>query len=114
MVGGFGGYIIAALEFWPCGWYVRFSVCFCMYILVNRLSSVLLIPHIIRSLYINTILLHRNHHTQHTTHIVANVHPVQPNENAQSLWGDIANPKTALEENGFQMRHVVLTARRRN
>jgi len=44
----------------------------------------------------------------------ANVHPVQPNENAQSLWGDIANPKTALEENGFQMRHVVLTARRRN
>lgn len=37
-------------------------------ILVNRLSSVLLIPHIIRSLYINTILLHRNHHTQHTTH----------------------------------------------
>jgi hypothetical protein len=50
----------------------------------------------------------------HNTLPIANVHPVQPNENAQSLWGDIANPKTALEENGFQMRHVVLTARRRN
>jgi len=44
----------------------------------------------------------------------ANVLPVQPNENAQSLWGDIANPRTALEENGFQMRHVVLTPKRRN
>jgi len=43
----------------------------------------------------------------------ANVLPVGADENAQTLWGDLPDPKSALEENGFQMRHVVLTPRRR-
>jgi len=43
----------------------------------------------------------------------ANVLPVGADETAQTLWGDLADPKLALEENGFQMRHVVLTPRRR-
>lgn len=43
----------------------------------------------------------------------ANVLPVGAEETAQTLWGDLPEPKSALEENGFQMRHVVLTPRRR-
>jgi len=43
----------------------------------------------------------------------ANVLPVGADENAQTLWGDLPDPKAALEENGFQMRHVVVTPRRR-
>jgi len=43
----------------------------------------------------------------------ANVLPVGAEETAETLWGDLADPKEALEENGFQMRHVVLTPRRR-
>lgn len=44
----------------------------------------------------------------------ANVLPVGADENAQTLWGDLpTDPKAGLEENGFQMRHVVLTPRRR-
>jgi len=43
----------------------------------------------------------------------ANVLPVGADENAKTLWGDLPNPKPALEANGFQMRHVVLTPRRR-
>jgi len=43
----------------------------------------------------------------------ANVLPVGADENAQTLWGDLPDPKSALEEGGFQMRHVVLTPRRR-
>mmetsp|Transcript_54443 Transcript_54443/g.115635 ORF Transcript_54443/g.115635 Transcript_54443/m.115635 type:complete len:254 (-) Transcript_54443:334-1095(-) len=43
----------------------------------------------------------------------ANVLPVGADETAQTLWGDLPDPKSALEENGFQMRHVVLTPRRR-
>jgi len=42
-----------------------------------------------------------------------NVLPVKADETAQTLWGDLSDPKSALEENGFQMRHVVLTPRRR-
>ncbi|KAL3778080.1 hypothetical protein ACHAW5_001419 [Stephanodiscus triporus] len=44
----------------------------------------------------------------------ADVLPVQADETAQTLWGDLSDPKSALEENGFQMRHVVLTARRKD
>ena len=43
----------------------------------------------------------------------ANVLPVKADETAHTLWGDLSDPKSALEENGFQMRHVVLTPRRR-
>lgn len=44
----------------------------------------------------------------------ANVLPVGADETAETLWGgDLPDPKQALEENGFQMRHVVLTPRRR-
>merc|ERR1711966_259654 len=43
----------------------------------------------------------------------ANVLPVGADENAKTLWGDLPDPKPALEANGFQMRHVVLTPRRR-
>lgn len=43
----------------------------------------------------------------------ATVLPVKANETAQTLWGDLPDPKEALAVNGFQMRHVVLTPRRR-
>lgn len=44
----------------------------------------------------------------------ANVIPVGPDETHKTLWGEeAADPKSALEENGFQMRRVVLTPRRR-
>jgi len=43
----------------------------------------------------------------------ANVLPVGADESAQTLWGELPDPKAALEENEFQMRHVVLTPRRR-
>ena len=43
----------------------------------------------------------------------ANIQPVGEGETAQTLWGELPDPKPALEENGFQMRHVVLTPRRR-
>ena len=43
----------------------------------------------------------------------ANIQPVGEGETAQTLWGELSDPKSALEENGFQMRHVVLTPRRR-
>ncbi|KAL7549337.1 hypothetical protein ACHAWF_012607 [Thalassiosira exigua] len=43
----------------------------------------------------------------------ANVLPVGAEENASTLWGDLPDPKPSLEANGFQMRHVVLTPRRR-
>lgn len=37
---------------------------------------------------------------------------VKSDETAQSLWGDApTDPRTALEENGFKMRRVVLTPR---
>ena len=45
---------------------------------------------------------------------LAQVIPVGPNETAETLWGEgKANPKEALEANGFLMRRVVLTPRRR-
>lgn len=44
--------------------------------------------------------------------IVASVTPVKADETAQTLWGDLPDPKETLEANGFQMRHVVLTPRR--
>jgi hypothetical protein len=39
---------------------------------------------------------------------------VGADETAQTLWGDLSDPKSALEENDFQMRRVVLTARRKD
>ena len=45
---------------------------------------------------------------------LAQVIPVGPDETAETLWGEgKANPKAALEDNGFLMRRVVLTPRRR-
>ena len=43
----------------------------------------------------------------------ANVLPVGTEETAETLWGDKPDPKSSLEANGFQMRRVVLTPRRR-
>lgn len=43
----------------------------------------------------------------------ANVLPVGTDETAETLWGDKPDPKMSLEANGFQMRRVVLTPRRR-
>ena len=43
----------------------------------------------------------------------ANVLAVGADETAETLWGDLPNPKEALEASGFQMRNVVLTPRRR-
>mmetsp|Transcript_2341 Transcript_2341/g.5188 ORF Transcript_2341/g.5188 Transcript_2341/m.5188 type:complete len:270 (+) Transcript_2341:173-982(+) len=44
----------------------------------------------------------------------ANVVPVGADETDKTLWGEgPVDPKSALEENGFQMRRVVLTPRRR-
>jgi hypothetical protein len=44
---------------------------------------------------------------------IATVIPVKADETAQTLWGDLPDPKEMLEANGFQMRHVVLTPRRK-
>jgi hypothetical protein len=44
---------------------------------------------------------------------LATVIPVKADETAQTLWGDLPDPKEMLEANGFQMRHVVLTPRRK-
>lgn len=43
----------------------------------------------------------------------ASVLPVGSDETAETLWGDKPDPKEALEANGFLMRRVVLTPRRR-
>lgn len=43
----------------------------------------------------------------------ADVLPVGTDETAETLWGDKPDPKMSLEANGFQMRRVVLTPRRR-
>jgi len=43
----------------------------------------------------------------------ANVQPVGEGETAATLWGELPDPKEALEAGGFLMRHVVLTPRRR-
>ena len=59
------------------------------------------------------ITLSYHQYDHNFSNIVANVQPVGEGENAQTLWGDLPDPKPALEENGFQMRHVVLTPRRR-
>jgi hypothetical protein len=44
---------------------------------------------------------------------IATVIPVKADETAQTLWGDLPDPKETLAANGFQMRHVVLTPRRK-
>lgn len=46
--------------------------------------------------------------------LAANVIPVGSGETAETLWGDKPDPKEALEANGFLMRRVVLTPRRRH
>mmetsp|Transcript_9735 Transcript_9735/g.16103 ORF Transcript_9735/g.16103 Transcript_9735/m.16103 type:complete len:253 (+) Transcript_9735:92-850(+) len=43
----------------------------------------------------------------------ANILPVGTDETAETLWGEKPDPKASLEANGFQMRRVVLTPRRR-
>ena len=44
---------------------------------------------------------------------VANVVPVGEGETSATLWGELPDPKEALDAGGFLMRHVVLTPRRR-
>ncbi len=45
--------------------------------------------------------------------VAANILPVGTDETAETLWGEKPDPKSSLEANGFQMRRVVLTPRRR-
>jgi len=45
--------------------------------------------------------------------VAGNIEAVGQDENAETLWGPLPDPKDALEENGFLMRHVVLVPRMR-
>mmetsp|Transcript_39279 Transcript_39279/g.45837 ORF Transcript_39279/g.45837 Transcript_39279/m.45837 type:complete len:320 (-) Transcript_39279:365-1324(-) len=42
------------------------------------------------------------------------VHKVGPDETDRTLWGDVPEPRAALEESGFLMRRIVLTPKKRN